>query len=340
MRPMRANGPIVASLAILLTGCGGPGPTLQPVVSSTSPSVVGATPSVQPTPSPIATVSSTPTMPPVAFESTGPANDPCPHHPDNGPYGVAPLLPGSAVKIAVTELNLRAGPCVAALKLGTLAKGKVLIVTDYLDGPVKADGLSWYRVVFPVNVLASGVLPKLPEQWFPDGTDTDGGWIAASSGSKAYLTPLVARCPTKVDLENLTAMLPSERLACFHAPIVLEGTYGCGGCGGEGGPINSPAWLSDTFEFLQLHVRWGDQFEFRPIGIHFPPSGPAVPKDGSIIRATVHVDDPAAKTCKFNWTIDLPFVVPAAAATAWCRERLVVDSYDVLGTDPSFPPIE
>ncbi|HUG29607.1 MAG TPA: hypothetical protein VMQ65_03715 [Candidatus Limnocylindria bacterium] len=24
-------------------------------------------------------------------------------------------------------------------------------------------------------------------------------------------------------------------------------------------------------------------------------------------------------------------------AVYWCRERLVVDSYDVLGTDPEFP---
>ena len=337
---MRPTCSIVALLVILLSGCGGPGPTQQPSASSLPASVVTATASAEPTLGPTATVSSTPSVPPVAVESQGPANDPCPHHSDNGPYVVAPLLPGSAVKIAVAELNLRAGPCVAALKLGTLAKGTVLIVTAYLDGPVRADGFSWYRVIFPVNVLASGVLPKLPEQWFPDGTDTDGGWIAASSGSKAYLAPLAARCPTRVDLENLTAMLPSERLVCFHAPIVLEGTYGCGGCGGAGGPTNQPAWLSDTFELQQLHVRLGDGFEFRPIGIHFPPSGPAVPEDGTIIRATVHVDDPAAATCKFAWTLDLPFVVPASAAVAWCRERLVVDSYTVLGTDPSFPPIE
>jgi hypothetical protein len=311
-------GPIAGLLIVSLMACGGP----------------GATPSTQPTSGPAATVSSTPTEPPVADASPSPAVDPCPHQPDNGSSTVAPLLPGSAVKVVVPALDLRAGPCIAAPKVETLAQDKLLIVSDYLDGPVKADGFSWYRVIFPVKVLSSGVLPALPEQWMPDGTDTDGGWIAATDGSNAAVAPLAARCPATVDVENVTAMLPSERLACFHKPIVLEGTYGCGGCGGTGGPASEPLWLADTFEFEQLRVRWGDAFQ--PVGIHFPSSGPAAPKEGSIIRVTLHVDDPAAATCTFTWGMDLPFVVPATTAINWCRERLVVDSYKVLGIDPNY----
>jgi hypothetical protein len=315
--------PIAALLVVSLVACG-PGPTQQPIVSSAQPSVTG-------------TASRTPTAPPVAVDSPTPAADPCPRQPDNGRATIDPLLPGSAVKVAVATLDLRAGPCLAALKLGTLDAGTVLIATDNLDGPVKADGMSWYAVVFPPNLLPSGVLPKLPEQWFPDGTDTDGGWIAAADASTAYVTPLAARCPTRVDLENVSAMLPAERLACFNKPIVLEGTFGCGGCGGTGGPTSKPTWLADTFEFVQMRVRWGAEPEFRPVGIHFPPAGLAAPKEGSIIRATVHVDDPAAATCTFTWAIDGPtFPVPTTTATNWCRERLVVDSYMVIGVDPNY----
>ena len=143
------------------------------------------------------------------------------------------------------------------------------------------------------------------------------------------------RCPTTVDLENVVGMLPSERLACFDDPIVLEGTYGCGGCGGTGGPIGEPAWLAETFEFQQIRVRWGDGN--RPVGLHFPPSGPATPTEGSIIRVTVHVDDPAAASCTFVWGLeDPPFTVPETMAISWCQQRLVVDSYEVLGTDPNY----
>jgi hypothetical protein len=278
-----------------------------------------------------------PTIQPVADDSPTPYVDPCGHVPYDGPWAVPPLLPGSAVRVAVAELNLREGPCTASRKHGTVEKGKVLILSAHLDGPVKANGYSWYFVWFPPNA-PNGALPKLPENWFPDGTDTSGAWIAANNGATPYVTPLAPRCPTTVDLENVVAMLPSEWLACFDSPIVLKGTYGCGGCGGEGGPISKPNWLADTFEFTQLRVRWGDQFEYRPVGLHFKPSGPARPPEGSVIRVTVHVDDPAAQSCSFVWAIDdPPFTVPNEIGVAWCRERFVVDSYEIVGTDPKYP---
>ena len=246
-------------------------------------------------------------------------------------------MPGSAVRISVAELDLRMGPCTAAQKLATLKRGAIMIVTDRLDGPVTANGDPWYSVLFPPNA-SNGALPALPENWFPDGTDTDGGWIAASNGSTAFVTPLASRCPTKVDLENIIAMLPSERLACFTRPIVLEGTYGCGGCGGTGGLVAKPYWLADTFEFDELRVRWGDHFEYQPVGLHFNPNGPAKPPEGAVIRVTVHVDDPAAQSCSYVWVDQDPAVALShEIAAAWCRERFVVDSYKVIGTDASYP---
>jgi len=236
----------------------------------------------------------------------------------------------------VAELDIRFGPCTAAAKVGTVKKGQVLVAWDGLLAPVKANGFVWYPVLVLPNTNA-GELPALPEMWFPEGTDTDGGWIAASDGSTPYVQPVAPRCPTTVDLEHIAAMLPAEWLACFKGPIVINGTYGCGGCGGTGGPQSQPRWLADTFEFQQIHVRWG-AYTFQPIGLHFKPGGPTEPVEGSVIRATVHVDDPAAQTCSFTWALEEPvFKTPAEMAIGWCRERFVVDSYQVIGTDPNYP---
>ena len=71
---------------------------------------------------------------------------------------------------------------------------------------------------------------------------------------------------------------------------------------------------------------------------NFRPGGPAAPPEGSFIRVTVHVDDPAAASCGFTWAIEDPeFVVPQAMAVDWCRERFVVDAYEILGADRNYP---
>jgi hypothetical protein len=116
---------------------------------------------------------------------------------------------------------------------------------------------------------------------------------------------------------------------------VLTGTFGCGGCGGAGGPVAKPYWLADLFEFDHFWVHWFE--DEQPIALHFKPSGPAKPREGRIIRATVHVDDPAAQKCSYYYGIEEPpFQEPERLAIAWCRERFVVDSYEILGIDPLY----
>lgn len=264
--------------------------------------------------------------------------NPCGYRPFTGPWTLGPLVPGSAVKVSVAELNLRAGPCTAAEKRATLKRNRVMVVSNEPFGPFKANGLAWYFVWFAPNSYPFGTLPALPNSPFPDGTDTTGGWIAAGDGSTPYVAAMAPRCPTTEDLVNVVGMLPAEWLACFDGPITIEGTFGCGGCGGTGGPRAEPSWLADPFEFDQIRVRWGDQFEYRPIGLHFPPTGQAKPPEGSIIRATVHVDDPAAQSCSFDYGLENPpFAEPTKIAILWCRERFVVESYSIIGVDSKYP---
>jgi hypothetical protein len=320
------------SLVLLLVGCAGPGPSSQPTPTAITSGAPSPDVTLGPSPSPLVTTAPKPSEIAVAT----PTDAECPLRPYTGSWSGARLLPGEAIKVSVAELNIRAGPCTAAKKFAPLKKGKLMIVSSQPFGPVKADGYAWYQVLDPPNT-PNDQLPALPERWFPDGTDTSFGWIAVADASTAFVKPVAARCPTTVDLENVQAMLPAEWLACFSAPIVLQGTFGCGGCGGESNLISEPRWLAGPFEFDQLHIRWGDEFQSVSVPIHFGPDGPASPTDGSIIRVTVHLDDPAAQTCRFEWpTDDSSFIVPKEYAISWCRERFVVDSYEVIGTDPKY----
>jgi len=328
------TGRLIAALMVgIVAGCGGPSASLLASPSSGPSAAASLSPSPEGSPSSAPSVGPSPI--PSSVAEASPDAERCSLSPADG----APqMFPGSAVKVVVAELNLRKNPCTRAKKLATLRNGQVLIVWDQPYGPISSNGYTWYNVAVAPNSYPFGELPPLPGSPFPDGTDTTSGWIAATDGTDAYVNPMPPRCPATVNLENIVGMLPAERIACFGGPVVIEGSYGCGGCGGTGGPIGKPAWLADTFEFRQIRVAWTGGFGNRPIGLHFKPAGPEPPEEGSIIRATVHVDDPAAQRCSFVWGIeDPPFTVPASYAIAWCRERFVVDSYEVLGTDPDYP---
>jgi hypothetical protein len=82
-----------------------------------------------------------------------------------------------------------------------------------------------------------------------------------------------------------------------------------------------------------------------PIRLRFRPSGPTKPAQGSIIRVRGHFRDDAAANCSlatsYPWERfdDDPAIHDVAVTVArhLCRQEFVVDSYDVLGTDPNFP---
>lgn len=327
-----AHGLTAGSLVLLLVGCTTPGTSIEPTQTANTSVVPSPDVTLAPGSSPLVTTAPEPSQ----IADATPTDGECPMRPYTGPWPGAQLMPGAAIKVSVPELNLRAAPCTASETLTPLKKGKLMIVAREPFGPVKADGYAWYQVFFPPNA-PNEQLPTLPERWFPDGTDTEFGWMAVTDGSASFVKPVAARCPTTIDLENVQAMLPPEWLACFDAPIVLRGTFGCGGCGGESDLISEPGWLAGPFEFDQLHVRWSDGFQHVSVPIHFKPEGPARPTEGSIIRVRVHVDDPAAQTCRFEWPSDnSSFMSPKEYAVSWCRERFVVDSYEVIGTDSKY----
>jgi hypothetical protein len=314
--------------AVVVAGCSEPGfsssATFAPVGSGTeSPAV-----SPDPAASGIPTASLGPS--PTAGPTTGP---------DTGTAAVYP--PGSAVEVIVAELNLRETPGTGGKRVTLLDRGDVLVISPFDArsfgwGPVQASGYRWYPVVVASGSPGDGQLPPLPVSPVDSGSEAPvSGWVAASEGETQFLAAVAPRCPVTVDLTNVQAMLPAERLACFGAPITLEGTFGCGGCGGTGPGEFKPAWLASPqiFDFLSVDVT----LQFGPVALFFHPDGPAKPTPGAIIRAVVHIDDARSTRCSITLgPPSEPERVDERTAVLYCRERFVVDSYEVLGTDPNF----
>jgi hypothetical protein len=141
-----------------------------------------------------------------------------------------------------------------------------------------------------------------------------------------------------VNLAGVESMLDSELLACFGSKaIVVQGTFGCGGCGGVSAGTEAPEWLADPLSGGLLSVH--PETRLGPLAVHFAPTGPPRPADGSIVKVTIHLDDPRATTCRISVADEAgnDVAVDNTAALAWCNAKFVVDSLDVLGTDPSFP---
>lgn len=323
---------IIGMLASVAVACSGP------TISSTATFDPAAPPSGSPGASP----ASSPTALASPLASLTPDITPLPSPtagPDPGSSQVFP--PGAAVEVAVSELNLRRKPSTGSKRVQILERGTVLIVmpADNIAlgwGPVNADGYTWYPVVLANVTNPDLKLDPLPATPLVYGGEPAGGWVASHRGAQPYLTPLPPRCPTTVDLVNVTGMLPAERLACFPEPFVLEGTFGCPSCGAIALGTYKPPWLATPVELDFLSVDAGEGIG--PLALRFPPSGPPRPEAGSIIRVTVHVDDQRSTKCSITDSDGAggTVVVDERTAVLFCRERLVVDSYEVIGTDPAF----
>ena len=332
LRPISRLQPI--SLVLLVAACAGsapaggsllPSPSIaSPLIPSAEPSgsdVPGATPSLR-LETPTATAEATPTVDGSSVWAQRPPE---------------PLLLGTPVRVVVAELNIREAPTTSAKRVDTFAADQVIIVRDVVP-PVEADGYVWYVGSGPYGHVDRRLEP-LP---YPAGAglDTTDGWFAASRGATRFVKPLEARCPSSLDKENLDAMAPAERLACFgDRTIEFEGAFraGCPTCEYFGS--FDPAWLANPNVSNYVAER-GTGVNGPGLNVRFPP-GLALPENGSIVRVRGHFDDPAAGTCSLAmvpWDYRDMEVDPAPRSVAqlWCRQQFVAETVDVIGTDPTY----
>jgi hypothetical protein len=234
------------------------------------------------------------------------------------------LPPDSLALVTVDGLHVRDKPSLTARAVGKLPRGtRVLVVGNPSDlGPVKANGYDWYYIFYRAheNDPSTEIL----------------GWAAVGDAQGPYLATLKPRCDQAAQV-ILTAY---EQLSCYgNGSQTFEGTYGCGGCGGFAPGSFDPAWLADPIggAFHVLTVKPGKGIG--RLDMHIPPDkGLADPVEGSILRVVGHYDDSAASTCRIAPGPDgAQVAADQRAALLFCRERFVVDSYEQIGTDPSYP---
>jgi hypothetical protein len=316
---------VVAAFAVILAACNAavtPGPSAD--LGNTTP---GPSQAASAQPGDSATPSGSPVAPTIA-PTTGPTIPP-----------LAAIQVNMAVRVTVASLNVREHPATTAKKMGSLAKGDVVVLLGY--GGIRAGGYVWFEAARIKGL--HGPLPPLPTYPLQGGSWSDlTGWIAigtSGTGGTAYVTPLPARCGA-ADTATISAQLASEQLACLGStPLELQGTFGCGGCGGAFPGTFTPDWLATPLSgFFSANLANG----VGPLQLYFPPSVTR-PAEGSILRVRGHFGDSRSSTCAVaiptSDSFDAPPVPLRAGDSAiWCRQHLVVDSYDVLGVDPSFPP--
>ena len=227
------------------------------------------------------------------------------------------LPPNSLVRVVVDQLQLRTGPGLAASVQGTALRGERFSVAAYF-GPVVRDGVDWYRLG-----------PAI-------GGDLDA-WAAAGSGEDRYLEVVPPDCPSgDPALATLINMASDwDRLACSgDRSLSLEGTLGCGVCDGTMGGDFEPFWLAYPRVGLFL---WDDfQAGVGPLTVRTPPDF-EIPALGSIVRVSGHYSDPASTTCTMStFEGEQATAVDSRTAELYCREQFVLDTVEVIGTDPAY----
>lgn len=219
------------------------------------------------------------------------------------------LPPGSEARVSVDAgLRLREEPGTESAIVATLPEGTLVRVT----GPPwqrEADGFAWRWVI-------AGSDPE----------DVRAGWVA-TVGPGTFLTLEPVDCPpATVDLQAVIGMTDFARLVCLGGEeLMLEGAA-VSGFGGFTAGTFEPAWLAHPFGFSGAITAADCCFFY-----HRPPgSEPISVADGDRIRLTGHFDDPAASGCRVA-TGDPPIPEPDELAVAYCRERFVATSVELLG---------
>lgn len=204
--------------------------------------------------------------------------------------------------------------------------------------PVRADGLEWYHVTY-----APG-----HHDWpiEPAKDDVVRGWVARGPAGDPYVELLAPRCPNVTDLSALQAITAYERVACVgDEPIGLIGTIGCPYCDSLSHPGTwEPGWLAGYFRLPDMFTASWEGFsatEAWPpfIILAWPPEQPKPGDDirGSTMRVTGHFADARSADCVIASDVDGEVVASDPEAAEWyCRTLFVVESWEILGTDPHF----
>jgi hypothetical protein len=251
------------------------------------------------------------------------------------------LPPGATARVVTDALRIRAAPSTTSDELATLTAGDVVYTTPGVAGsgarvpPHSAEGYEWYLVHHIPGIVDWPVL---------EGSEAEViGWMAAGSGEERYVDLVPPECPDEPGLADLVAMTPYERVACLgDRTITVEGTFGCPYCDSAAHPGTfEPSWLAlYLLEMNMLTPGWASYppFPGAIVAVTDPEVPPFDPDArGRVLSVTGHFSDARSADCVI--APGEPGAEDAShdeAAEWYCRERFVVESWEVVGDDPGW----
>jgi hypothetical protein len=311
MRPVSRSYAFLPAFAIVLAACGAATEgTPMPTQSEMPVAVDGQSP--------------TPSATPPGHASEPPMPSATPSAPGEEPSSTIDL--DTVVRTVVSGLRLRERPTTGSASVGTLAEGSPSYV---VDGPVAADGYTWYLVSglgLPQYSGCSGPIRTDPWEcpvWY--------GWIASASvDGDAWLEVAQPECPAAPDVVTYDITLAIQRiayLACYgDDPWTMTGFYPLipddAGLGGTcAGVPDEATWIACNLGYEHIVPRESDQFG---TGFVFSvdPQAVAMPDRGQWIRISGRFDHPAAEICTYG---DDPM-----RTVLQCRAQFVADTVEVV----------
>jgi hypothetical protein len=315
------------------------------------PEVLGFEPSPtpsaeQPTPTPSAEPTPEPTATPTPAAAASAAPSPTPEPPA---AETVVLEPVSFALNTVDRLSLRAEPGLDGERLGSLSADSVSVV---LDGPLSADGYSWYQLSglgMPpyTECTGPGAGPPDTDPWpqAPLSAPTSGcpkwlGWVAAGSlDGEQWLVPVSREevgCPSSpLSIDDFRMLGSMQPLGCFAGDdITVRGWYP---------NVRDPHWVCGLFgpdELTWLACFSGVTLSSEPTDDDWgpltlkidPASGVTMPQRGQWLEVTGFYDHPLARRCgDANPSLGyVPDAAEAAYATRECRSQFVVSDVRVV----------
>jgi hypothetical protein len=234
----------------------------------------------------------------------------------------------NVVQAVVSDLRVRETAGVSGRPLGTLPlNGESLVV----DGPVSADGYTWYAIQALWPPRGTGC--EAPFTTDPYNCPSWYGWVAAHGpDGSPWLAEAELECgawpaPNLTDRFNyglpylgyLACFGGQERRVVGFYPRIPDDAGLGGACAGVPDEVY---WLACNLGYEFLVADPADGYFGMPFTVSVPPDM-EMPARGQWIELTGHYDDPAAQRCDYE---DPDGDRPAQVTVTLCRGEFVVSA--------------
>jgi hypothetical protein len=277
------------------------------IAVSAGAALVGV-PDPSPTPMP------TPTPPTVAVTAEPSASPPAPSVTPQVEPSVEPLEDGAYAHLAVPELSFHDRP--GGDPFTDINPGSDVWVIEVVD--------DWYLVQAQEAMSAEHIF----------------GWVPIARGESVAptLTEVPAPdCQLDVNAFYVLSLHPQRRLECLgDQPVTIEGFAIDRRADLMSPYAGEPAWLAQ-WPRLEVSSAIGPAVTGISVWAHVPPdlevdipTSDREAHEGTLLRITGHLDDPASAECQRTPRAAPYPELDDLLSERWCRQRFVVDTVEII----------